>query len=230
MGARRHRVSRRTARTRPGSSASTRGRWARRAIVRSGSRCTRSARKGTVPLGWALYLPEEWCCGCAAPAQGEDPRGGRLSRPSRSSGWSSRSAPRAGRSTGRRCSATAPTARTPSCATACMTAGFSTCCRSPRRRRCSPPETEFTVPAAPAGERGGRLAAGRDRTARPSQIGALIARLGEEAFKTVDVPRRPRGQTGQVALRLLRVRSAHHWRRTTNAGRRAVRLPRARSG
>ena len=34
-------------------------------------------RHGTVPLGWALYLPEEWCRIRTA-AQGEDPRGGRV--------------------------------------------------------------------------------------------------------------------------------------------------------
>ena len=52
---------RRTASTRRGSSVSTRGRWGRSVTVRSGCRCTRSGTKGTVPLGWALYLPEEWC-------------------------------------------------------------------------------------------------------------------------------------------------------------------------
>ena len=29
--------------------------------------------RGTVPLGWALYLPEEWCEDARAAAQGEDP-------------------------------------------------------------------------------------------------------------------------------------------------------------
>ena len=32
--------------------------------------------KGTVPLGWALYLPEEWCDDAGAAQEGEDPRGG----------------------------------------------------------------------------------------------------------------------------------------------------------
>ena len=35
--------------------------WGRRVTVRSACRCTRSASAGTVPLGWALYLPEDWC-------------------------------------------------------------------------------------------------------------------------------------------------------------------------
>ena len=34
--------------------------------------------KGTVPLGWALYLPEEWCKDPGAAQEGEDPRGGRV--------------------------------------------------------------------------------------------------------------------------------------------------------
>ena len=44
----------------PGVKRQSRGRWARPATVRSGVRA-RVGRKGTVPLGWALYLPEEWC-------------------------------------------------------------------------------------------------------------------------------------------------------------------------
>ena len=34
--------------------------------------------RGTLPLGWRLYLPEEWCEDLAAPAEGEDPGRGRL--------------------------------------------------------------------------------------------------------------------------------------------------------
>ena len=34
--------------------------------------------RGTVPLGWALYLPEDWCADQRATAQGEDPRRGRV--------------------------------------------------------------------------------------------------------------------------------------------------------
>ena len=39
--------------------------------------------RGTQPLGWALYLPEEWCADLAAPAQGQDPRRRSSFRPSR---------------------------------------------------------------------------------------------------------------------------------------------------
>ena len=34
--------------------------------------------RGTLPLGWRLYLPEEWCDDLRAAAQGEDPGRGRL--------------------------------------------------------------------------------------------------------------------------------------------------------
>ncbi len=89
--------------------------------------------KGTAPLGWALYLPEEWC------EDGERRRfpTPSLSRPSPSweSSWSS--APPVGRFPSRRCWATAPTARTPSCAGALTLRAASTCSRSARRSRCS---------------------------------------------------------------------------------------------
>jgi len=35
-------------------------------------------RKGTVPLGWSLYLPEEWCGDTKASREGQDPPPGRL--------------------------------------------------------------------------------------------------------------------------------------------------------
>ena len=91
--------------------------------------------RGTVPLGWALYLPEDWC---------EDPGGGarrrspsRLcSRPSQSSGSSWSSGPRAGMFRERRCSATTPMARTHGCAIAWMRLAASTSCALARTRRC----------------------------------------------------------------------------------------------
>ena len=44
-------------------------------------------KRGTVPLGWALYLPEEWCEEPSAGAKRRSPRRS-SSRPSRSSGGS----------------------------------------------------------------------------------------------------------------------------------------------
>ena len=52
---------RRTGRTRRGSSVSTRGRWGRRGNCQIGVSVHAVGARGTVPLGWALYLPEDWC-------------------------------------------------------------------------------------------------------------------------------------------------------------------------
>ena len=52
---------RRTARTRLGSSGSIRGRLGRSANCQIGVSVHAVGVRGTVPLGWALYLPEEWC-------------------------------------------------------------------------------------------------------------------------------------------------------------------------
>ncbi len=102
--------------------------------------------KGTVPLGWELYLPQEWC---------EDPERRHkakipprlFSRPSPSSGWIWRCARRAGRSSGHRCWVTAPTATTPSFVTSCMMAGCNTCSRFRRRRPCSRQRRSFRCPS-----------------------------------------------------------------------------------
>ncbi|MGA2924588.1 MAG: transposase [Solirubrobacteraceae bacterium] len=40
---------------------------------------------GTVPLGFKLYLPEEWCKGPGASTQGEDPRTASSFKPSQRS-------------------------------------------------------------------------------------------------------------------------------------------------
>ena len=42
--------------------------------------------KGTVPLGWALYLPEEWCEDSERRRRGEDPRGGGVQDQARARG------------------------------------------------------------------------------------------------------------------------------------------------
>ena len=43
------------------SSVSTPGRWARRGNCQIGVSVHAVGARGTVPLGWALYLPEDWC-------------------------------------------------------------------------------------------------------------------------------------------------------------------------
>ena len=67
---------RRTARTRLVSSASTRARWGRSRNCQIGVSVHAVGKTGTVPLGWALYLPGGVVRGLRPAAQGEDPRRG----------------------------------------------------------------------------------------------------------------------------------------------------------
>ena len=95
-------------------------------------------KRGTAPLGWALYLPEEWCADAERRGGRRSPRRS-SSRPSRSLvSISSRRRP-AGGSQRCRCWATRPTATTLSCANGSTTPSASTCSRSAARRRCSRP-------------------------------------------------------------------------------------------
>ena len=103
--------------------------------------------KSTVPLGWALYLPEEWCKDKERRRRRRSPRRSSF-RPSRSWGSSSRCAPPAGRSARRRCWAIALMGITPSCATNSTARAFNTCCRSRRRRPCSAPRRSSRCRAA----------------------------------------------------------------------------------
>ena len=163
--------------------------------------------RGTVPLGWALYLPEEWCEDAERRAQAKIPEEV-CSRRSPSSGSSCSSAPRAGRSRRRPCWATAPTARTTSCASACTTPSFSTCSRSPRRRRVRARD-EVPVPErkGASGRPRGRLRPDR----KPEAIAELIAGLDRKDWQTVAFRDGPDGEPMTSRFAFVRVRAAHHW-------------------
>ena len=146
VGARRHRLPQGRQATRRGSSASTRARWARSATVRSASRCTRSAPRGRCRWAGRSTCPRSGARMQSGGARRRSPTRS-SSRPSPSSGSSWSSAPPAGRCRRRRCSATTPTATTPSCASASTPPGPSTCSRSPPRRPCSSPRPPSRCPA-----------------------------------------------------------------------------------
>ena len=156
-------------------------------------------RGGTVPLGWALYLPEEWCADPQRRAQGQDPRARWSFRPSPSwaSSWSC--APPAGRSRRRRSSAI--------CAYGNNTALRDTPRRRrarvravgrARRRRCSRPRRPSRCPTATQGRAAQPAAAGpRTRVDRRADR----ARRGAHAPRPSRFRDGPDGTAAHVALR-----------------------------
>ena len=124
-------------------------------------------RNGTVPLGWALYLPEEWCDDAGRRRKAKIPEEVVFkTKPELAVDLVKCAA--AGTSRRRRSSVTAPMARTPSCASGLMTPSLSTCCRSQKRSACSHPRRSSRCPRratrGPAGRRPVRA-----RTASPSR-------------------------------------------------------------
>jgi len=167
--------------------------------------------KGTVPLGWALYLPEEWCSDKERRRKAKIPEEVAFkTKPQlgvdlalRAAGWKIERSPVLG-----------------DCAYGNNTelrdrlhdGGLQYLLSVSPETTVFSQETEFTVPAAPAGKRDGRRAS-RPRPDREAEsIGALIARLGEESFKTVAFRDGPEGRPVKSRFAFVRVRSAHHWR------------------
>src|SRR5450755_441578 len=194
---------RRTASTRRGSSASTRGRWGRSATARSACRCTRSAPRGRCRWGGRCICRRSGVRTRSGGARRRSPRTLSL-RPSRRWGSSSRCAPPAGRSARRRCWATRRTGITPSFATSCTRAAFSTCCRSRRRRPCS---------------RSRRTSLSRGRARDRAARATTPAPLREGQLKTVTFRDGPDGRPVKSRFMFVRVRAAHHWRGHDGRGR-----------
>jgi len=172
--------------------------------------------KGTVPLGWALYLPEEWCKDPARrkkakiPAEVEfatKPQLG-VDLAVRAAGWKIRKAPLLGDAA----------------------YGDNTELRDRLHREglqyvlsVSPEttvftsETKFTAPE-PRSDPGRHSPHPRpDRD--PESIGQLISRLGEKHLKTVTFRDGPDGIARKSRFMFVRVRAAHHWRAHDGKGR-----------
>ena len=165
--------------------------------------------KGTVPLGWALYLPEEWCEDAERRKKAKIP--GEVvfkTKPElaaelveRAAGWEIAKAPVLG-----------------DCAYGKNTAlrerlhdaGLEYVLSVSEEVSVFAPETIFEVPT-PRDAGSGRQKTRPRPDREPEQIGELIARLGPEQFKTVTFRDGPDGKRMRSRFCFLRVRAAHEW-------------------
>jgi len=162
-----------------------------------------------VPLGWALYLPEEWCTDEERRRKAKIPADVTFkTKPQlgvdlaiRASGWKVKKAPVLG---------DAAYGNNTELRERLHGAGLEYVLSVSPASTVFSPEVEFTVPEGPAGKRGRPNIRPRpDREAE--SIGALFARLGEGAFKTVAFRDGPDGKPVTSRFAFVRVRAAHHW-------------------
>jgi len=165
--------------------------------------------QGTVPLGWALYLPEEWCEDAERRRKAKIPEQVAFkTKPElaaelvqRAAGWELPKAPILG-----------------DCAYGKNTelrerldrAGLEYVLSVSEEVSVFAPETEFRVPErrkAGSGRQKSRPRPDRE----PEQIGKLIERLGPGHFKTVTFRDGPDGKHMRSRFCFLRVRAAHDW-------------------
>jgi SRSO17 transposase len=165
--------------------------------------------KGTAPLGWALYLPEEWCEDADRRKKAKIPEEIEfLTKPElaaglveRAAGWEIAKAPILG-----------------DCAYGKNTAlrerlddaGLEYVLSVSEEVSVFAPETIFEVPA-PRNTGSGRQKTRPRPDREPEQLGELIKRLGPEQFKTVTFRDGPDGKRMRSRFCFLRVRAAHEW-------------------
>ncbi len=171
---------------------------------------------GTVPLGWALYLPEEWC---------EDPERREKARipedvvfatkpqlaadlAVRAAGWGIGAAPVLGDE--------AYGANT-ELRDRLHTQGLEYVLSVSPEMTVFGPDTEFLAPAPRSGPGRRSVHPRPDRQAVKAQ--ELIATLGEKHAKTLTFRDGPDGRPRKSRFVFARVRSAHHWRAHDGNGR-----------
>jgi SRSO17 transposase len=164
--------------------------------------------QGTVPLGWALYLPEEWCADPERRRKAKIPAEVQFkTKPElgvelveQAAGWKVKKAPVLG-----------------DCAYGNNTwlrdelhaAGLQYVLSVSPETTVFAPETVFEVPPN-SKTRGRHLRSRPDRD--QESIGALVGRVGERCLKTVSFRDGPHGKPVKSRFAFLRVRAAHHWR------------------
>jgi len=178
--------------------------------------------KGTVPLGWALYLPQEWC------ADGTRRRKAKIpdevafeTKPElgvelvlRAAGWKLDRAPVLG---------DAAYGTNTELREKLHGAGLQYVLSVSRETRVFAPETSFAMPVS-AGKAGQRYTRPRpDRDSQP--IEALVAELGERALRTVTFRDGPAGRPVKSRFMFIRVRAAHHWDQSKGKWAKAVEIP-----
>jgi SRSO17 transposase len=172
--------------------------------------------KGTVPLGWALYLPEEWCEDKARRKKAKIPSEVEFAtKPAlgvglalRAAGWKVKKAPVLGDQA---------YGDNTDLRDRLHDGGLSYVLSVSPETTVFTSETQFTAPEPRTGP--GR----RSNHPRPDReaesIGQLIARLGEKQLKTVTFRDGPDGKPRKSRFMFVRVRAAHHWRAHDGRGR-----------
>jgi len=179
--------------------------------------------RGTAPLGWALYLPEEWCSDAERRAKAKIPAevafktkpelGVELLKSA--SGWDLPVAPVLG---------DAAYGNNTELRDELHGAGLEYVLSVSPETTVFAPQTKFTVPEQPPAKRGRPTALPRpDREA--GSIGDLIARLGEKRLKTVTFRDGPDGEPVASRFIFVRVRAAHHWRPGAGKWRGGAQVP-----
>jgi SRSO17 transposase len=171
-------------------------------------------KHGTAPLGWALYLPEDWCGDAERRAPAKVPEQIEFrTKPElgvelveRARGWEIPNAPLLGDEAYGDNTLLRTRLHDVGCEYVLAVGEASTVFA---------PETLFTVP-----ERGGGRGRPKSRPLpdrKPESIGELIARLGSERAQPVvfrDGPE-PDGEPLSSRFVLVRVRAAHNWQKAT---------------
>jgi SRSO17 transposase len=172
--------------------------------------------KSTVPLGWALYLPEEWCKDKERRRKAKIPEEIEFqTKPQlgvglavRAAGWKVRKAPVLGDSA---------YGDNTELRDQLHSQGLQYVLSVSPETTVFSAETKFTLPEPRTGPGRKNNHPRPDRD--PESIGQLIARLGEKQLKTVTFRDGPNGTYLKSRFMFVRVRAAHHWRAHDGRGR-----------